>query len=92
MADDALPTGNVVPDAHLVALMLENDVRTIWTSDRDFRRFRGIEVRDPFEQAAAYLGSSDSFTSWSSETGLGTSPSDVMNSSDAPQPARSIAP
>jgi hypothetical protein len=27
----------------------ENDVRTeIWTRDRDDRRFRRIEVRDPF--------------------------------------------
>jgi toxin-antitoxin system PIN domain toxin len=46
--DDAAPTGNLVPDAHLVALMLQNEVRTVWTHDRDFRRFRGIEVRDPF--------------------------------------------
>ncbi len=48
VADDALPSGNLVPDAHLVTLMLENDVRTIWTRDRDFRRFPRIEVRDPF--------------------------------------------
>jgi toxin-antitoxin system PIN domain toxin len=46
--DDALPSGNLVPDAHVVALMLENDVRTIWTRDRDYRRFPRIEVRDPF--------------------------------------------
>ena len=38
----------VSEDAHLVTLMLENDVRTIWTRDRDFRRFSRIEVRDPF--------------------------------------------
>ena len=31
--------GTWSPDAHLVALMLENDVRTIWTRDRDYRRF-----------------------------------------------------
>jgi toxin-antitoxin system PIN domain toxin len=49
VAGDATPTGNLVPDAHLVALMLENEVRTIWTHDRDYRRFRGIEVRDPFD-------------------------------------------
>ena len=48
VADDAAPTGNLVSDAHLVALMLQNEVRTVWTHDRDFRRFRGIEVRDPF--------------------------------------------
>ena len=41
--------GNLVPDAHLVALMLESGVRTIWTHDRDYRRFSGIEIRDPFE-------------------------------------------
>ena len=48
VAEDAMPTGNLVPGAHLVALMLENDVRTIWTRDRDYRRFGRIEVRDPF--------------------------------------------
>ncbi len=40
--------GNLVPDAHLVALMRENDVRTLWSHDRDFRKFEGISVRDPF--------------------------------------------
>jgi toxin-antitoxin system PIN domain toxin len=49
VAADAVPTGNLVPDAHLVSLMLDNGVRTIWTHDRDYRRFRGIEVVDPFE-------------------------------------------
>jgi hypothetical protein len=28
--------------------MQENEVRTIRTHDRDFRRFTGIEVREPF--------------------------------------------
>jgi toxin-antitoxin system PIN domain toxin len=40
--------GNLVPDAHLVALMRENGVRTLWSHDRDFRKFEGIAVRDPF--------------------------------------------
>lgn len=48
VAEDARPTGNLVPDAHLVALMLENEVRTIWTRDRDLRRFTQIKVHDPF--------------------------------------------
>jgi hypothetical protein len=48
VVDDALPSGNLVPDAHLVVLMLENDVRLIWSPDRDLRRFTRIEVRDPF--------------------------------------------
>lgn len=48
VAGEADARGNLVPDAHLVALMLENGVRTIWTHDRDYRRFRGIEPLDPF--------------------------------------------
>lgn len=40
--------GNLVPDAHVVTLMIENGVRTIWTRDRDYRRFPGIDARDPF--------------------------------------------
>jgi predicted nucleic acid-binding protein len=41
-------TGNLVPAAHLVALMRKYGVSTIWTGDRDFRKFDGIHVRDPF--------------------------------------------
>ena len=48
VARDARAGGNDVSDAHLVALMVQNGVRTIWTNDRDFRRFPQIEVRDPF--------------------------------------------
>ena len=44
-----LGAGEPVPDAYVVALMHENGVRTIWTHDRDFRRFDSVEVRDPFE-------------------------------------------
>ncbi len=40
--------GNLLPDAHLVALMREHGVSKIWTRDRDFRKFDGIEVTDPF--------------------------------------------
>ncbi|MGL5816148.1 MAG: TA system VapC family ribonuclease toxin [Phycicoccus sp.] len=47
-ADAVVPRGNLVPDAHLVALMREHGVREIWTHDRDFRLFDGIVVRDPF--------------------------------------------
>jgi uncharacterized protein len=46
---DPLPVrGNLVTDAHLVALMRQHGVREIWTHDRDFRKFDGIVVRDPF--------------------------------------------
>ncbi|CAN5837842.1 type II toxin-antitoxin system VapC family toxin [soil metagenome] len=37
--------GNLVPDAHLFALMRQHGVETIWSQDRDFRRFDGIKVR-----------------------------------------------
>jgi toxin-antitoxin system PIN domain toxin len=47
-AEDADARGNLVPDAHLVALMIQNGVGAIWTHDRDYRRFTGVEVRDPF--------------------------------------------
>jgi toxin-antitoxin system PIN domain toxin len=43
--------GNLVTDAHIVALMHQYNVRTIFTRDRDFRRFDGITARDPFAQA-----------------------------------------
>ena len=36
--------GNEVPDAHLVALMLQHGVHRIHTRDRGFRRFDGIAV------------------------------------------------
>jgi len=45
----ATPTrGNLVPDAHLVALMRQHGVSTIWSHDRDLLKFPGIHVRDPF--------------------------------------------
>jgi toxin-antitoxin system PIN domain toxin len=46
--DDGQPAGSLVHDAHIVALALEHGVTELLSSDRDFRRFRGIVVRDPF--------------------------------------------
>jgi toxin-antitoxin system PIN domain toxin len=40
--------GNLVPDAHIAALMRQHGISTIWTHDRDFLKFPGISVRDPF--------------------------------------------
>lgn len=42
--------GNDVPDGHLAALMRQHGVATIYTRDRDFRRFDGITAEDPFPQ------------------------------------------
>jgi toxin-antitoxin system PIN domain toxin len=48
-AETATVRGNLVPDAHVVALMRQNDVSRIYSHDRDFRRFDGIEVIDPLD-------------------------------------------
>lgn len=51
VASESSSTGNVVSDAHLAALVIEHEVTTIWTHNRDFRRFKAIKVLDPFESA-----------------------------------------
>jgi toxin-antitoxin system PIN domain toxin len=48
LADDVAPRGNLVPDTHLVALMRAYGVEAIWTRDRDYLKFDGVRVRDPF--------------------------------------------
>lgn len=48
VSSDAGARGNLVPDAHLVALMHQYGVRTIISHDRDFKKFDGIRVEDPF--------------------------------------------
>jgi len=40
--------GNLVPDAHLATLLRQHGVRRLYTIDADFRKFRYLEVRDPF--------------------------------------------
>jgi toxin-antitoxin system PIN domain toxin len=40
--------GNLVPDAHLAALLKQHGVRTLFTRDADFRKFGFLELRDPF--------------------------------------------
>ncbi len=39
--------GNLVPDAHLAAILKQHGVKTIYTRDRDFRKFDFLDVRDP---------------------------------------------
>ena len=41
--------GNQVPDAHLAAILLQHDVRRLYTNDADFRRFDFLEIRNPLE-------------------------------------------
>jgi hypothetical protein len=43
-----VPTrANLVPDAHLAALLREHGVKVLYTHDRDFRKFDVLDVRDP---------------------------------------------
>jgi predicted nucleic acid-binding protein len=45
-----VPTrGNLVPDAHLAALLSQHGVVTLCTHDRDFRKFSFLDVRDPLD-------------------------------------------
>ncbi len=45
--------GNLVPDAHIATLLFQHGVMTLWTHDRDFRKFAGLQIRDPFADADA---------------------------------------
>jgi hypothetical protein len=43
-----VPTrGNLVPDAHLAALLRQHGVKTLYTHDRDFLKFSFLDVRYP---------------------------------------------
>jgi uncharacterized protein len=42
--------GNDVTDGHIATLMRQHGVRVIYTRDRGFRRFDGIQAVDPFEE------------------------------------------
>lgn len=41
-------TGNLIHDAHIAALCLEHGVRELITGDRDFLRFPGLKISNPF--------------------------------------------
>src|SRR5436853_153282 len=41
-------TGNLIHDAHIVALCLEHGVTELLTADRDFTRFSGLKINNPF--------------------------------------------
>jgi len=53
VARDMPVRGNLVPDVHLAALLRQHGVGTIYTRDRDFLKFRFLDVRDPFRPGAA---------------------------------------
>jgi|SRR5450759_3689396 toxin-antitoxin system PIN domain toxin len=42
--------GNLVPDAHVAAILLQHGVRRLYTNDADFRKFEFLEVRNPLKR------------------------------------------
>ncbi len=46
---DLAVRANMVPDCHVAALLKQHDVHTLYTADRDFRRFTFLDVRNPFD-------------------------------------------
>jgi uncharacterized protein len=40
--------GNLVPDAHIAAILFQHGVRRLYSNDRDFRKFPSIDLKDPF--------------------------------------------
>ena len=48
VAGDMPVRGNLVPDTHVAAILFQHGVRTLYTNDRDFRKFASLDVRDPF--------------------------------------------
>jgi hypothetical protein len=40
-------SGGAVHDARVAAICIENGVREIWSTDRDFTRMPGIKARNP---------------------------------------------
>lgn len=40
--------GNLVPDAHIAAILFQHGVKTLYSNDRDFRKFQSLNLRDPF--------------------------------------------
>jgi uncharacterized protein len=47
LAGDLSTWGDLVPDAHLAAVLRQSGITTLYTHDRDFRKFAFLYVRDP---------------------------------------------
>lgn len=45
---DVVVRGNLVPDARVAAILFQNGVRTLYSNDRDVRKFETLDVRNPF--------------------------------------------
>lgn len=47
MTSEVPTRGNLVPDAHLAAILRQHGVKKLYSHDRDFRKFTFLDVRDP---------------------------------------------
>lgn len=50
LARDVPARGNLVPDAHVAAILKLHGIRTLYTRDRDFAKYRFLRVIDPFQK------------------------------------------
>lgn len=41
--------GNLVPDAHLAAVLVQNGIKLLYTNDSDFKRFSFLRVKNPLD-------------------------------------------
>ena len=48
VAGDTPVRGNLVPDAHIAAILFQHSVRTLYSNDRDFQKFPSLDVRNTF--------------------------------------------
>ncbi len=48
MVSSGRTIGHLAHDAHIAALIREHGIDELWSTDRDFTRFPGIQVRNPF--------------------------------------------
>jgi predicted nucleic acid-binding protein len=44
--------GNLVPDAHLVSLLRQHDIQTLYSTDTDFRKFAWLTVKNPLVETS----------------------------------------
>ena len=49
LAREVVVRGNLVPDAHLAAVLRQHGIKTIYTNDADFLKFDFLEVKNPFK-------------------------------------------
>jgi predicted nucleic acid-binding protein len=47
MTADVPTRGNLVPDAHLAAILRQHGMKKLYSHDRDFLKFSFLDVRDP---------------------------------------------